>query len=108
MSVLFFSETWAFAFSNVASTVAVDESIQRKIKQNFNITMLDLQCEYVSVDVLDSLGSNRQNISKNIQKWQIDEEGIKRNFAGINREQREVQHDEHHQTLEQMHENGVQ
>jgi len=59
------------------------------------------------VDVLDSLGSNRQNVSKNIQKWQIDDEGIKRIFSGINREQREVQHDTHRQTLEEMHENGV-
>eukprot|EP00586_Coscinodiscus_wailesii_P004280 CAMPEP_0172478874 /NCGR_PEP_ID=MMETSP1066-20121228/3110_1 /TAXON_ID=671091 /ORGANISM="Coscinodiscus wailesii, Strain CCMP2513" /LENGTH=475 /DNA_ID=CAMNT_0013238801 /DNA_START=56 /DNA_END=1483 /DNA_ORIENTATION=- len=107
MTVLFISETWAFARSTIASTVAIDESIQPQIRLNFNITFMDLHCDYVSVDVLDSLGTNRQNVTKNVEKWQLDDEGRRRIYSGRNREQRELVHEEHDETLEELHEDGV-
>jgi hypothetical protein len=68
----------------------------------------DLHCDYVSVDVWDALGTNRQNVTKNVDKWQLDELGTKRVFSGRNREAREVAHEEHDKTLDQMHaEEGV-
>ena len=39
-----------------------------QIRINFNITMLDLPCKFAVVDVLDVLGTNRMNVSKNIEK----------------------------------------
>ena len=39
-----------------------------QIRINFNITMLDLPCRFAVVDVLDVLGTNRMNVSKNIEK----------------------------------------
>jgi hypothetical protein len=69
---------------------------------------MDLHCDYVSVDVWDALGTNRQNVTKNVDKWQIDESGMKRIFAGRNREGRELEWEEHDKTLEEMHaEEGV-
>jgi len=65
--------------------------------------MLDLHCDYVSVDVWDALGTNRQNVTKNVDKWQIDETGKKRIFSGRNRDPRELNHDEHEMTVEEMH-----
>lgn len=108
MAVLFLSETMAFAKSKIATSITVDENREPQIRLNFNITMMDLHCDFVSVDVWDALGTNRQNVTKNVDKWQIDAEGQRRIFGGRNREAREVVHDEHDRTLEEMHaEDGV-
>src|SRR3569623_1082365 len=108
MGILFLSETWAFASTRIATSIAVDETSHPQIRLNFNLTFLDLHCDYVSVDVWDALGTNRQNVTKNVDKWQLDDEGRKRVFSGRNREARELNYEEHDKTLEQMHaEEGV-
>jgi len=103
MAVLFLSETAAFARTNIATSITLDENTQPQIRLNFNITMLDLHCDYVSVDVWDALGTNRQNVTKNVEKWQLDSDGKRRIFSGRNRDIREVKHDEHEMTVEEMH-----
>jgi thiol-disulfide isomerase/thioredoxin len=103
MAVLFFSETMAFARTSIVTSITLDENTQPQLQLNFNITMLDLNCDYVSVDVWDALGTNRQNVTKNVEKWQLSEGGDIRLFSGRNREQREVQHEEHDRSLEEMH-----
>mmetsp|Transcript_24296 Transcript_24296/g.67351 ORF Transcript_24296/g.67351 Transcript_24296/m.67351 type:complete len:478 (-) Transcript_24296:795-2228(-) len=95
MGVLFLSETWAFASTRIATSIVLDENEEPQIRLNFNITLLDLHCDYVSVDVWDALGTNRQNVTKNVDKWQLDEAGARRIFSGRNREAREVKHEEH-------------
>lgn len=107
MAVLFFSETFAFARSNMSTSITLDENTQPQIRLNFNITMLDLHCDYVSVDVWDALGTNRQNVTKNVEKWQVDDTGKRRIFSGRNREVREVKTEEHEETLEEIHKDGV-
>jgi thiol-disulfide isomerase/thioredoxin len=108
MSILFLSETAAFARTRIATSITLDENTQPQLRLNFNITMLDLHCDYVSVDVWDALGTNRQNVTRNVEKWQISEGGDVRLFSGRNREQREVRHEEHDRSLEEMHaEEGV-
>jgi len=107
MALLFCSELLAFLSTDLTTDVSLDVNSANTVRINFNVTFLDLHCDYVSVDVLDSLGTNRQNITKNVEKWQIDEDGIKRQFSGRNRVTREVRHEEHDQTLEEMHEDGV-
>jgi len=104
MGVLFLSETLAFASSRIATSITIDENTSPQIRLNFNITLLDLQCDYVSVDVWDALGTNRQNVTKNVDKWQLDETGTRRVFSGRNREARQLAHEEHDQTLEEMQE----
>ena len=106
MTVLFLSETWAFARTSMATSITVDENTEPQIRLNFNITMMDLHCDYVSVDVWDSLGTNRQNVTKNVDKWQLDEEGKRRIFSGRNRETREVRHEEHDMSVEEMKQQG--
>lgn len=46
-------------------------------------------------------------MTKNIEKWQIDADGIRKTFSGRNRETREVKQEEHVETLTELHENGV-
>lgn len=106
MAVLFLSETAAFASTKIATSISLDENEEAQIRLNFNITLLDLHCDFVSVDVWDALGTNRQNVTKNVDKWQLDEAGTRRIFSGRNREQRELRHEEHDKTLEQLHEEG--
>ena len=107
ITFLFMSELFAFLSTDLVTSVALDVNDASVVRLNFNVTFLDLHCDYVSVDVLDELGTNRQNITKNVEKWQIDEDGKKRVFAGRNKDVREVKHDVHEKTLEQMHEDGV-
>lgn len=104
MGILFLSETAAFARTTMSTSITLDENTQPQIRLNFNITMLDLHCDFVSVDVWDALGTNRQNVTKNVEKWQLDSDGKRRVFSGRNREAREVKHDEHELTLAEMHE----
>ena len=104
MGILFFSETAAFARSKIVTSIAIDENTNPQLRLNFNITMLDVHCDYVTVDVWDALGTNRQNVTKNVEKWQISEDGGTKLFSGRNREQRAVRHEEHDRTLEEMHE----
>mmetsp|Transcript_6659 Transcript_6659/g.14485 ORF Transcript_6659/g.14485 Transcript_6659/m.14485 type:complete len:497 (-) Transcript_6659:207-1697(-) len=108
MGILFLSETLAFARTIMGTSIALDENDQPQIRLNFNMTLMDLHCDYVSVDVWDTLGTNRQNVTKNIEKWQLDESGQRRIFSGRNREQREVVHEEHEETMEELHEDGEQ
>jgi thiol-disulfide isomerase/thioredoxin len=103
MGILFLSETAAFARTRIATSITLDENTQPQLRLNFNITMLDLNCDYVSVDVWDALGTNRQNVTKSVEKWQLSSDGETRLFSGRNREMREVRHDEHDMTLEEMH-----
>lgn len=109
MGVLFLSETAAFARTTMATSITLDENTRPQIRLNFNITMHDLHCDYVSVDVWDALGTNRQNVTKNVEKWQLDDTGRRRVFSGRNRETREVKHDDHDgKTLDDIHnEQGV-
>ena len=95
MGILFLSETAAFASTKITTSIALDDNEETQIRLNFNITLLDLHCDYVSVDVWDALGTNRQNVTKNVDKWQLDIAGTRRVFAGRNRDLREVRHEEH-------------
>jgi len=97
MVVLFFSETYAFLISSITTSVDVDDKFESpQIKLNFDVSIYDLPCEYLSVDVLDSIGANRQNITKNVEKWHLDDKGVKRGYYGRNREQKEIEHESHY------------
>eukprot|EP00904_Undaria_pinnatifida_P013499 jgi/Undpi1/927/HiC_scaffold_10.g04391.m1 len=106
MLILFLCELRAFLTPEVYSTVAIDSNQDSKLRINFNITMLALPCDYASVDVLDLLGTNKVNMTKNIVKWHTDENGVKREFHGRNKAQDQLKHDTHHRDLELAHEDG--
>ncbi len=107
MLLLFASEFFAFMTTDITTDIALDTNDAQTVRINFNVTFHDLHCDYLAVDVLDSLGTNRQNVTKNVEKWQIDETGRRRIFSGRNKEVREVRHEDHEKTLEEMHEDGV-
>jgi hypothetical protein len=66
--VLSFHYQFADALGMLTVAPACVRSCTRQIRINFNITLLDLPCRFAVVDVLDVLGTNRMNVSKNIEK----------------------------------------
>mmetsp|Transcript_23615 Transcript_23615/g.93623 ORF Transcript_23615/g.93623 Transcript_23615/m.93623 type:complete len:469 (+) Transcript_23615:355-1761(+) len=107
MAILFFVELWAFLSTTIETGVMLDTNAETLLRINFNITMMELQCDFATVDVVDVLGTNSMNVTKNVEKWQLDETGKRMIFQGRNREQRDIAHDEHHPDLEELHKNGV-
>jgi thiol-disulfide isomerase/thioredoxin len=105
MAILFICELWAFLTPSFSTNVIIDSNSDNHLMINFNITVLDMPCEYATIDVIDVLGTRTQNISKNIHKWQVDESGIRRNYEGRNVQQSAVAHDTHHD-LERLLSNG--
>lgn len=107
MVILFLSETAAFVRTKFVTRVAVDETRETRIRVNFNITFLELPCDYVSVDVWDALGTNRQNVTKNVEKWKLNDENDdnrRRVLAGVDlgyaATERELKHDEHDDNMD--------
>jgi len=107
MLVLFVVELAAFMRTSVDTSVILDTNADIQLRINFNITLMDLSCEFAAIDVYDVLGTNTQNVTKNVEKWQLDEDGVRRVFSGRNREQRDISHDTHHPDIEELHANGV-
>ena len=66
MAFLFVVELWAFLGSTVQTGVILDANTDTLLRINFNVTMLDLPCEYAAVDVVDVIGTNKMNVTKNV------------------------------------------
>ena len=96
MLVLFVAELWAFLSPSTITNVIVDPNTESHLRINFNITVMDLPCEYATIDVVDVLGTRNDNVTKNINKWKIDEDGVRRGYQGRNVEQRDLEHDVGH------------
>ena len=107
MLLLFLVELGAFLTTTIETGVMLDTNAETLLRINFNVTMMELQCDYAAVDVVDVLGTNSMNVTKNVEKWQLDETGKRMIFQGRNREQRDIAHDSHHPELEVLHENGI-
>jgi thiol-disulfide isomerase/thioredoxin len=110
MAILFVRETQQFLTPHLVTDLSLDKTNSlSKIKANFNITMMDLACEFATVNVVSVLG-NEQNITKDIQRWPVD--------ALNNKHAVDVKHndEQHHdvvmhdvgvtESLEKLHENG--
>lgn len=80
---------------------------QSNARINFNISFPHLHCDMASIDLWDKIGRNQADVTRNIEKWQLDEHGHRRMYQGRNRRDYDIMHDTHHPTLEDLHENGV-
>jgi len=74
-SVLFVCETSAFLTSTPKTKIAVDANQDELLKINFDVSMLDVDCDHLTVGVWDAFGTERLNITKNVQKQRIDHKG---------------------------------
>jgi len=81
---VFVCELIAFLSTNYVTDVVLDPNTDELIRVNFNISVLDLPCDYVSLDVVDVLGTRKEGITQNINKWSIDNHGSIKNYMGRN------------------------
>lgn len=104
---LFGLETRAFFSRKLVADLSLDRSEDPRIRLNFNITMLDLKCEWAVIDVVSSLGTD-QNVTAHVTKWDIDAGGVRNSYKGRNRNQKDIELFDVTVTesLEELHENG--
>lgn len=93
--------------NSLVTDLALDNNKEDRLRVNFNITMMDLRCEYAVVDVVSVLGTE-QNVTAHVNKWHVDAAGVRRRYQGRNRYQKDILlYDTTVETLDVLHENGV-
>merc|ERR1719409_2433815 len=75
---LFFCEATAFMTAKPSTRIVIDSNQDELLRINFDVHMFDLACDHVTVGVWDAFGTDRQNITKNVQKQRIDHKGQRR------------------------------
>ena len=99
------AETGRFLTSEYRSRIDVDAS-QDQLRIDFNISFPQLHCDRATVDLWDKIGRNQADITRTVEKWQLDETGRQRAYKGRDRVKPELAVDTHH-SLDELHENGV-
>ncbi|CAJ1388829.1 unnamed protein product [Effrenium voratum] len=61
--------------------VALDSNQDSMLGIHFDVTMLDMACDHVTVGVWDAFGTDRMNITKNLVKQRIDHRGVDKGHA---------------------------
>lgn len=90
MVCLFLLETVAYMFQKQAVTdLSLDRNDEKRLRINFNITMMDLKCEYAVIDVVSVLGTE-QNVSSHVTKWHVDAAGVRQRYQGRNKDQHDI------------------
>ena len=74
----------AFSLNRRVADLMLDTSDESKLRVNFNVTMLDLRCEWAVVDVVSALGTD-QNVTANVRKWHLDGDGVQQRFHHSNK-----------------------
>jgi len=76
MVSLFFFELHDFLNVRTESSIIVDRSVDGDLLRiNFNFSFPSLSCEHTSVDVSDTMGNHRVNLTKTVHKYPIDRHG---------------------------------
>lgn len=71
IAVVFLLELSSYLAGEVETAVILDTNRQDTLQINFRITVMQLPCEYASVDVWDYLGNNRLDLSRDIHKTMV-------------------------------------
>ena len=68
---------------------------------------MDLKCEFATIDVVSVLGT-QQNVTQHVQKYPIDQSGVRRTYSQRNRQQHDVQLFDAtvEETIEELHADG--
>lgn len=92
MVTLFLYETTEFWTTKLVKDLRLDgkdHTGDSKIRLNFNITMLDLRCDWAVIDVVSALGTD-QNVTAHVTKWDLDANGVRKSYKGRNRNQKDI------------------
>jgi hypothetical protein len=86
---LFLMETGAYIRKRPVTDLSLDSNKEKRVRVNFNITMMDLKCEYAVIDLISVLGTE-QNVSSYVSKWHVDASGVRQRYQGRNKEQKDI------------------
>jgi Endoplasmic Reticulum-Golgi Intermediate Compartment (ERGIC) len=91
----------------LVTDLLLDTNDEQRVRLNFNITMMDLKCEYAVVDVVSVLGTE-QNVSSHVTKWHVDSEGVRQRYQGRNKQQKDIDLFDKSvtETIEELYDNG--
>ena len=87
---LFLMETGAYFRARLVTDLSLDANKERRVRVNFNITMMDMKCEFTVIDLVSVLGTE-QNVSAYVSKWRVDGSGVRQRYHGRNRQQKDIQ-----------------
>lgn len=76
-TLLFCCEMSAFLTAKPTTRVVIDSNQDVSLRINFDVHLLDLACEFVTVGVWDAFGTERMNITRDITKQRIDHKGAR-------------------------------
>jgi thiol-disulfide isomerase/thioredoxin len=94
-------------YLSIIADLKLDRSDDPRVRLNFNITMMDLSCDFAVVDVVSVLGTD-QNVTSHVTKWHIDGEGVRQRYQGRNKQQKDIQLFDKSvkETIDDLHANG--
>ena len=69
---LFLFELSAYLTVTSTTDLVVDELVDETLRVNFNVTLHQVPCEFLSVDVSDMTGAATHDIRKDSPKWRLD------------------------------------
>ena len=91
VSTLFLLETKAYFSTTLGTDLSLhNNDDDQRIQLNFDITMMDLPCEHAQVDVYSSVGFEK-NVTSNIVKYPVDEDGVRQRFEARDWHQNDVE-----------------
>ena len=108
MATLFFRETQQFLTPKTLTDIFLDTSKVSQVRVDFNITLMDLRCDFANINVVSFLGTE-QNVTKNIERFHIEGGGVDEQVRshGHSPKQDVILHDPSiSNTIEELHENG--
>lgn len=107
MGLLAYLETKAYLATTTVTDLALDTNKEPRVRVNFNITMMDLRCDYATIDVVSVLGTD-QNVTQHVTKFSLNADGVRQRFAGRNKQQNDIALSDERvkETIEELHENG--
>ena len=108
--VLFVKETHDFLSPRQVYDLSLDRTSSPKIQVNFNVSLLDLRCDYATINVVSVLG-DEQNVTKAITRRALDQEGTRNDALGHIHHHAEkppvMMHDPSiTESLDELHKNG--
>ena len=78
VGLLFLFELSSYLSPSFSTSVVMDSTLDSHMKVYFNVTFPSLPCQYAEVDVEDALKYRKLNVTKNIRRWALDAETLRR------------------------------
>lgn len=93
IATLFFIQTKAFFTTGVETVLALDTNHEKLLRVNFNITMMDLKCEFANLNVVSVFGGKQHTYNTtavHITKFTVDSNQVMRQYMSRNLQQHDI------------------